>query len=59
MKKPFQDVQENQEFTYNGLQYTKIKSVKISCCRSINATAKDNANNRIYVQPNQEVEVND
>jgi hypothetical protein len=43
----------------NGIQYKKIPDIKISCCRSINATAVDNPNNKIQVQPLTEVEVND
>jgi hypothetical protein len=59
MNKPFKDIVENETFAFNGIEYVKIPTVKISCCRSVNAKAKDNENNRVYIQPSQEVEVND
>lgn len=59
MKKQFKEIVDGEQFTFNGLQFKKIAAVKISCCKSINAEESTNANNRIFVQPNQEVEVND
>jgi hypothetical protein len=55
----FKDLAVDGVFTMNGIQYKKIPDIKISCCRSINATAVDNPNNKIQVQPLTEVEVND
>jgi hypothetical protein len=59
MTKQFKDLSDGQVFTLNGLQFKKTAVVKISCCRSINAEESTNANNRIFVNPNQEVEVDD
>ena len=59
MKKEFKDVIDGETFTYNRVQLKKIPTVKISCCRSINAEDCANANNRIFIQPQAEVEVND
>jgi hypothetical protein len=59
MIKPFKDVNEGDTFTLNGLEFKKTALVKVSCCKSINAEQSANASNRIFVQPNQEVEVND
>lgn len=59
MNKEFKDVSEGEVFTYNGLQFKKIPLVKVSCCRSINAEESTNANNRVFILPNQQVEIND
>ena len=59
MIKQFKDVNEGENFTLNGLQFKKTALVKVSCCKSINAEESTNAANRIFVQPAQEVEVND
>ena len=59
MIKQFNDVAENEVFKFNGLEYKKIAAVKVSCCRSINAEDTTNANNKTFIQPLQEVEVND
>lgn len=55
--KPFQDVAISSEFTFNDKKYTKIANVRVSCCKSINAVAVDDSQNRIFVQPQQEVQV--
>jgi hypothetical protein len=57
MNKPFSEVADNTVFTWNGKQYTKMATVKVSCCKSINAVAVDNNKERIFVQPQQDVEV--
>lgn len=59
MKKEFKDITEGQTFQHNGLEFKKIPMVKISCCRSINAEECANANNRTFIPPQTEVEVND
>lgn len=59
MIKQFKDVAENEVFKFNNLEYKKITAVKISCCRSINAEETANSNNKTFIQPLQEVEVND
>jgi len=59
MNKQFKDLNVDASFTMNGIEYTKINPVKISCCKSINAQEKNNPNNKTFVQPLVEVEVND
>lgn len=59
MNKPFREVNVGEKFKYNNAEYTKINVVKVSCCQSINAQKVDNEQNRIFVQPLQEVEVDD
>jgi hypothetical protein len=59
MNKPFKDLNEGEVFKYNNLEYKKIAAVKVSCCRSINAEETSNANNKIFIQPLAEVEIND
>ena len=59
MIKLFSEVPDNNIFTINGMQYTKVAAVKISCCKSINAIKVDNDHQRIFIQPATEVEVND
>lgn len=56
--KLFEQVAENQNFTFNGDVYTKIATQKVSCCRSVNAT-KVSSGERILVNANQEVEISD
>lgn len=58
MNKVFSEVLEGQRFTLDNKEYIKIPSVKISCCKSINAQATDNAANKIFVQPQSVVIVN-
>jgi hypothetical protein len=58
MNKAFSEVLEGQRFTLDNREYIKIPSVKISCCKSINAQASDNAADRIFVQPQAVVVVN-
>lgn len=55
----FKDLALDAKFTMNGIQYKKIPEIKISCCRSINASAIDNADNKIQVKPLTEVEIDD
>lgn len=59
MKIKFDDMADGSLFTVNGTQFEKVPLVKISCCKSINATQTSNTNNRIYIDPNSEIEVND
>lgn len=58
LTKQFKDVAIDEQFTFNGLQYKKIKEVKVSCCRSINACLVSDAKSKIQVKPLDEVTVN-
>lgn len=57
--KQFQDVQVNEEFTFNGVQYKKIDEVRVSCCRCINACLVSDPNNKVQIKPLDEVVVSD
>ena len=57
MQKEFKDVNVNQNFTYQGKSYIKINPVKVSCCRSINCHVVHNPKDRLMLQPNTKVEV--
>lgn len=59
MNKQFKDILEGEQFKHNSLEYKKIAAVKVSCCRSINAEETTNTNNKIFIQPLIEVEIND
>ena len=58
MQKLLSDVPVNATFLVNGVEYKKINEVKISCCKSINAEAVGNANNKTFFPGNTLVEVN-
>jgi hypothetical protein len=58
MNKVFSEVLEGQRFTLDNKEYIKIPSVKISCCKSINAQATGNAADKIFVQPQAVVIIN-
>jgi len=59
MIKKFSELSNDQVFSLNGVEYKKVASVKISCCKSINAVASNNDKQRIFVQPSTDVEVNE
>lgn len=59
MKVKFSDITEGSLFTKDGTEYKKISTVKVSCCRSINAEHAADANNKVFINPADEVEVND
>lgn len=59
MKKLFKDIENDSQFNLNGTDFKKIPLLKVSCCRSYNAEAVSNSNQKIFVKPEDEVEVND
>ena len=59
MKQQFHTLAEGQVFVKDGIELKKIQNVKVSCCRSINAEQVADANNKIFITPGEEVEVND
>jgi hypothetical protein len=59
MKKPFKDLENNSTFKVNGTDFKKIPLLRVSCCRSYNAESVSNADQKIFVKPEDEVEVND
>ncbi len=58
MTKAFKDLNLGDKFTVNGVEYTKIAEVKVSCCRAINAQASANSDQRTFFAPGTTVEVN-
>lgn len=59
MNKKFEELSDGEIFKFNSIEYKKMPTVKISCCRAINAQQTDNNNQQTFIQPQQEVEVND
>lgn len=59
MIKTFNELIDGAKFKINNIEYQKIPPLKISCCKSVNAVATENSENRIQVTPLTEVEVDD
>jgi len=59
MIKKFNELENGQKFTFNGIEYEKMAAVKVSCCRSINAKNISNEQQQTFIAPNQEVETID
>jgi hypothetical protein len=59
MNKQFKELNDGEVFKFNSNEFKKIKLVKVSCCRSYNAESSANADQKIFVKPDQQVEVND
>jgi hypothetical protein len=57
--KQFKDLQIEEVFTWNGIQYKKIPDEKVSCCYVNNAAMVDDPTKKTRVIPITEVEVND
>lgn len=57
-EKLFSDLQNGDLFVVNGVSYNKIPEVKISCCKSVNAQASTNSNNKTYFPGNTVVTIN-
>lgn len=58
MEKLFSELNVGDNFTANNIQYTKIVETKISCCKSVNAQATGNSNNKTYFPLNTVVSIN-
>ena len=58
MNKTFGELSVGDRFTFNGQQFVKTNEVRISCCRTVNASAADNSSNTVYIQPTTVVTVN-
>jgi hypothetical protein len=58
MEKTFGELVTGDKFTVNGAEYTKVDTVKVSCCQSINAHLSDNVNARVFFTDNLMVVVN-
>lgn len=58
MQKTFNEISVGDKFIVNGAEYTKIQEVRVSCCKSINAQATANADNRTYFSQDTLVTIN-
>lgn len=58
-QKEFKDLNDNDIFISNGSEYKKIPLVRVSCCKSYNAELVVDSNQRIFIQPSTQVEIND
>ena len=58
MTKNFSEIPVGSKFYVDGIEYTKIDTVRISCCQSINAHATTDINNRKFFQDNIVVTIN-
>jgi hypothetical protein len=52
MEKQFSQLEIGEQFTVNGIEYTKAQEVKISCCKSVNCYASANTNQKTYFPGN-------
>jgi hypothetical protein len=60
MNKLFSELNVGQEFKVHGsdTQYRKIDTIKVSCCKSINAEDVSNAANKTFFAPGTAVVIN-
>lgn len=47
----------NAPFIYNGVNYTKTETVRISCCKSVNAVNLQSSE-RVYLSDDTTVQIN-
>jgi hypothetical protein len=59
MNKEFKDLNDGEVFKFRNTEFTKIPLIRVSCCRNYNAQSTANADQKIFIKPEQEVEVND
>jgi len=55
----FDELATGSKFWWNTKQYIKVDKLKISCCKSINATSVINPRDKIFIGPNTAVQVED
>jgi len=56
-KQRFADLQVGTVFVLNDTEYVKIKDERISCCKLFNATLSTDSNQKHFIVPVTEVEV--
>lgn len=59
MTKDFKALNDNDVFKMGDVKFKKIPVVRVSCCKALNAEQVDNPSNRIFVPPQQSVEVDE
>lgn len=47
------------KFIFQGIEYIKIETERVSCCTSLNASVASNPESKKFIIPVSEVEVND
>lgn len=55
----FHEIAIGSEFIYEGQSYIKIEPIRVSCCSSLNAAKKENPEDKRFIVPVSQVEVND
>lgn len=58
-KEQFHNLPVGTTFEQNGVQYTKIDTIRVSCCTSFNAHLANDPEAKKFIVPVSEVEVND
>ncbi len=58
MGKPLSEVSVGSIFTANGTDYIKTEDIRISCCKSVNCYAVNDAAQKTYFAPSTVVSVN-
>lgn len=58
MNKTFAELSVGDRFTFNGQEFVKTNEVRVSCCRTINASLANDSSNTVYIQPSTVVTVN-
>lgn len=51
MNKTFGELSVGDRFLFNNQEFVKTNEVRISCCRTVNASAASDSNNTVYIQP--------
>lgn len=58
INKMFQDLKIGDRFFLDNKEYVKQQDVRVSCCKTVNASTVENSGNTLYVQPTSMVLVN-
>lgn len=55
----FHELEVGKTFKFEGLEYKKIDTIRVSCCTSLNAALVSNPESKRFIVPVTQVEVND
>ncbi len=56
---PFHELAVGSTFKFQGIDYTKIETIRVSCCTALNAAQVNHPEVKQFITPVQQVEVND
>lgn len=56
--KTFNELSVNDRFFVNGMEYIKIETVRVSCCKSINAQEVNNSSVKSFFTEDTTVQIN-